>query len=342
MSRKHRTTSIGVTTVSGVIALIGLVAAPAAADPQGSGGPLQRYEQLSSQADRLNEQINQAQVEVQTMRARASLAQADVARANDALASALAQENGFRKQVDQLTAASFAGAHVSTVSALLTSTSAEDFLAKAEDLNSLAVDDDAVLHQFRTAVSAAKTAETRAEHDRGAAKDAADTAQALVGRLTAQKARLRQQIDQVENALHALSPQQQTGLATDTGPAGTYVAPAGIAGRAMQIALDQVGKTYVYGGAGPDHFDCSGLILYAYAQAGKPGIPHSAAVQQGMGVAVSRANLRPGDLVFFGSPAYHDGIYVGNGLMVDAPHTGAVVRVEPLFTGYSGARRLSG
>jgi cell wall-associated NlpC family hydrolase len=324
----------------GLLALTGLVAAPATAAP--ASDPLQRYEQLSSQADRLNEQINAAQVEVRTMRARASKAQADVTRADDALAAALAQENRFRGHVDQLTAASFAGTHVSTLAALLTGTSAKDFLAKAEDLNSLAVDDDIVLQQFGTAISAARAAEARAGHDRGAAKDAADTAQALVGRLTNQKTHLRQQINQVEDALHALSAQQQTDLATDTGPQGTYIAPPGIAGQAMRIALDQVGKTYVYGAAGPDHFDCSGLILWSYAQAGRPGIPHSAAVQQGLGVAVARADLQPGDLVFFGSPAYHDGIYVGNGLMVDAPHTGTVVRVEPLFDGYSGARRLSG
>jgi cell wall-associated NlpC family hydrolase len=342
MSRNHRTTRIGIATVGGVIALIGLVAAPAAADPPGGSGPLQRYQQLSSQADRVNEQINQAQVEVEAMRARESKAQADLVRANAARAAALAQESRFRLQVDQLAAASFAGAHVSTLAAVLTGTSAKDFLAKAEDLSSLAFDDHAVLRQFGNAVSAASSAETRAEHDRGAAKNAADAAQALVGHLTAQKAGLRQQIDQVEDALHALSSQERANLATDTGPQGTYIAPAGIAGGAMRVALDQVGKAYVYGAAGPDHFDCSGLILFAYAQAGRPGIPHSAAAQQGLGVAVSRADLRPGDLVFFGSPAYHDGIYVGNGLMVDAPHTGAVVRVEPLFAGYSGARRLSG
>jgi cell wall-associated NlpC family hydrolase len=108
----------------------------------------------------------------------------------------------------------------------------------------------------------------------------------------------------------------------------------------MKEALAQRGKPYQFGGAGPNVFDCSGLVDYAYALAGRPGLPHSAAALQGMGVAVSRADLRPGDLVFFGSPAYHVGIYVGNNEMVNAPDSGSVVRVETIFSGYSGARRL--
>jgi cell wall-associated NlpC family hydrolase len=71
-----------------------------------------------------------------------------------------------------------------------------------------------------------------------------------------------------------------------------------------------------------------------------PGLPHSSAVLSTMGVAVSRADLQPGDLVFFGAPVHHVGIYVGNGLMVNAPNFGEDVQVEPLFSDYSGARRL--
>jgi cell wall-associated NlpC family hydrolase len=108
----------------------------------------------------------------------------------------------------------------------------------------------------------------------------------------------------------------------------------------MAIALNQRGKAYELGGDGPSVFDCSGLVEYAYALAGMPGLPHSAAAQQQLGVPVSRAGLQPGDLVFFGYPAYHVGIYVGNGMMVNAPTTGQVVKVEPIFGGFSGGRRL--
>jgi cell wall-associated NlpC family hydrolase len=162
----------------------------------------------------------------------------------------------------------------------------------------------------------------------------------VLAQLNAKKQQLHKQITKVDEALHSLSSAQQESLNTDVGPQGSYVAPSGVAGQAMQEALAQRGKPYRFGGAGPNNFDCSGLVDYAYALAGMPGLPHSAAALQGMGVSVSRSQLQPGDLVFFGSPAYHVGIYVGNNEMVNAPETGEVVRVEPLFSGYSGARRL--
>ncbi len=90
---------------------------------------------------------------------------------------------------------------------------------------------------------------------------------------------------------------------------------------------------------GPDSFDCSGLTQYAWASAGVQ-LDHYTGSQWTAGVAVSRANLRTGDLVFFYSDHHHMGIYVGNGLIVHVPHTGDVVRMAQLANmPYSGARR---
>ena len=78
----------------------------------------------------------------------------------------------------------------------------------------------------------------------------------------------------------------------------------------------------MYGGSTPSGFDCSGFTMFCYAQIGI-GLPHNAAAQQASVAAVS--SPQPGDLVFFGYPAYHVGLYVGGGSMIHAPHTGAVV-----------------
>ena len=333
----------GALAASVVIAAVGMTSAQAtAAPPSGSTStdPVQRFQQLSKQADQLNEQINNAQVDLRNKNAQVAKANADVAAARRAQQAAQAQEDRFRGQVDKLADASFEGARLNQLSALLTGTSARDFLNRATDLQDLAADNFAALDQFSRAVSAAKTAEQRAGRDKAVAQRAASAANAVLARLTAQRRQLQAQITKVNEALHSLTSAQQESLNTDIGPQGTYVAPPGVAGQAMQAALAQRGKPYRFGGAGPGSCDCSGLVDYAYALAGMPGLPHSAAALQGMGVAVSRADLQPGDLVFFGSPAYHVGIYVGNGEMVNAPATGEVVRVEPLFSGYSGARRL--
>ena len=107
----------------------------------------------------------------------------------------------------------------------------------------------------------------------------------------------------------------------------------------------QIGKPYRWGATGPDSFDCSGLVRFAYAHAGL-SLPRTSRQQWSAGRHVQVADLRPGDLVFFAHdpdrPAtiHHVGMYVGQGLMVHAPHTGALVRVDAVRPGgYAGASR---
>ena len=106
-------------------------------------------------------------------------------------------------------------------------------------------------------------------------------------------------------------------------------------------ALSQLGVPYRWAGASPSGgFDCSGLTMWAYAQVGV-SLPHNAAAQHGMGTPVDRANLQPGDLVFFNGDN-HMGLYIGGGQFVHAPHTGDVVKISNLdgYPGYNGAVRI--
>jgi cell wall-associated NlpC family hydrolase len=125
---------------------------------------------------------------------------------------------------------------------------------------------------------------------------------------------------------------------TGTPAAGTS-SPA--AARALTWALARVGTPYRWGGSGPDGFDCSGLVQAAYAVAGI-GLPRVAQAQFDAGPPAT-GGLVPGDLVFFGAGAHgvdHVGIALGDGLMVDAPHTGADVRVEAIWSdSFVGATR---
>jgi cell wall-associated NlpC family hydrolase len=112
---------------------------------------------------------------------------------------------------------------------------------------------------------------------------------------------------------------------------------------AVSTAMAQVGDPYVWAAAGPNAFDCSGLVQYAYASAGI-SLPHSSSMQSGMGTAVSRSELEPGDLLFFYSPVSHVGIYIGNGQMVHASTSGSPVKVSPVdyMPSYNSARRIAG
>ena len=110
-----------------------------------------------------------------------------------------------------------------------------------------------------------------------------------------------------------------------------------------QVAVDtaeaQLGKPYVYAGSGPDSFDCSGLTMYAWAAAGV-SLPHNADAQYQSLPHVPIDALEPGDLVFFGSPIHHVGMFVGNGTMIEAPYTGVNVRYHTIYrSDYAGAAR---
>ena len=122
----------------------------------------------------------------------------------------------------------------------------------------------------------------------------------------------------------------------------TVTAPSWGAKVAVWTALGQRGDPYVWGGAGPSSFDCSGLTQYAWGRAGVY-LPHSSRMQSTMGYPVSKSSLLPGDLVFFYSPVSHVGIYTGNGQMVHAPTSGDVVKVGSIDSmgGYAGARRVA-
>ena len=125
-----------------------------------------------------------------------------------------------------------------------------------------------------------------------------------------------------------------------SGGGGTVVDPGG-SGHSSVVGIAQryLGVPYVWGGASPSGFDCSGLTMYCYAQIGI-GLSHGATDQQRASHPVSLGALQPGDLVFFGSAAYshHVGIYVGGGSMIDAPHTGAVVRYDSIAGAWIGGR----
>jgi cell wall-associated NlpC family hydrolase len=169
----------------------------------------------------------------------------------------------------------------------------------------------------RAAIAAARAAAARA-----AALAAARAAAARAAALAAQQAAVTQAAGSFGNQ-PVVPPPVQLG--------------SGGAAVAVHWALAEIGKPYVWGAAGPDSFDCSGLTQFVWAKAGVY-LYHYTGDQWNEGVHVSRNQLQPGDLVFFYPDISHVGIYVGNGMMIDAPHTGAYVREEPVWWNvYDGA-----
>jgi cell wall-associated NlpC family hydrolase len=189
-------------------------------------------------------------------------------------------------------------------------------------------------HYLHVASTAALLSDQLAAHKRavllGARRDAAE----------ARASRLRKLLDSARARLGEL----QNGPSLATLPLGVA---GGSTNGVVSLALQYLGVPYVWGGATPSGFDCSGLVQYVYAQLGV-SLPHNTVAQWHDPIAVSipRSQLQPGDLVFF-NRLDHVGIYIGGGYIIDAPHTGAYVRIDSLSDGwfaanYDGAKRIVG
>jgi len=253
----------------------------------------------------------------------------------------------------------------STLAVLLGSTSFEDLLNRVEAINSTSQQDASIVRQitsFRAAIQRHRIElrTAHAEQQRVVAQKAAQK-RAIESKLAARRqllssikgeiarmkaAELAQQRQLAAVARSRLTGQtvpvvEGVGVGAST-PEGSTVAPPNVHGGVVGIAMRYLGVPYVWGGASPRGFDCSGLVVYAFAQIGV-SLPHSSYALFGMGTPVSYDQLQPGDLVFFAG-ASHMGIYIGGGQFIHAPHTGDVVKISPMSGWYAstfaGARRV--
>ncbi|WP_139320602.1 NlpC/P60 family protein [Saccharomonospora sp. CUA-673] len=315
---------------------------PPVAQQPAESDALQRYYDLSERAEKLNEEHLRAQEDLEAKQDELRQANRQLTGAQQAKKRAEADEERYRVDVDRFAGASFAsGSQMNRMSALLTGDSAQDFLERSSALDVIAADRNKALSKLRGAVDSAAAAEKQATDARNKASAAEDAAAELENDISERKDRLDEQIAEAEEAAGLLNEAESASLQDVGADPGEVTAPGAAAQTAVNAALGKRGSPYVYGATGPDTFDCSGLTSWAYQQAGV-SIPRTASSQQsGAGTPVSRDQLAPGDLVFSGSPAYHVGIYVGDGQMVHAPTTGDVVKVSPLQDEYSGAVRVA-
>jgi cell wall-associated NlpC family hydrolase len=311
--------------------------APAAAAPGSAADAKTLVEQTGAQLAQIDEQVHQAELVVAQQQQAAADAAAQAAAAQAAV-------DAYEPQLRAIAQSGITGHTQSRVAAFLTSESASDLVDQMTTLDMIAAHVEGV-------ISAVAAAQAQADAAQAAADQATAQAQASLAQLQEQQQQLQQQADQYEADFQRLSSAEQTQVTTAlAGPslsapdADLIVSgvPSEVIATAIRTALAQVGKPYVYGASGPNGFDCSGLTSFAYAAAGV-SLPHSSAAQSRLGVAVSRSDLQPGDLVYFYSPVSHVGLYIGNGMMVHARTYGQPVAVTSVdLNGYAGARRVVG
>jgi cell wall-associated NlpC family hydrolase len=336
-------------------ACVTLVALPGSASAEPSVGQVtQMVAAASHRLEVVSEQVNQARVELTKQQAAAH-------RADHSADVAQSRLKVMRGKVRQIARAAYTSGDVSRVDVLLTSRSPEELLSQMGTLDVIAGHQVDVLRQASTSARDAQRARAAADRAERAARKTLDSITAKQAQLSSQVADYKAEYARLTAAQKRAVARQVAGKAVKAAPAvaapaalaapaaaaPAVAAPVAAGSRAAQVAvqtaLAQVGKPYVWGASGPNAFDCSGLTMYSYAAAGV-ALPHSSSAQSGMGVPVSRSQLQPGDLVFFYSPVSHVGMYIGNGQMVHASTEGTPVQVVSLdsMPGYNSARRIAG
>ena len=322
-------------------------AGPAAADPASDNptAALERLSELSRKSEQTTEAMHNAQIDLDSklavQRDAESRHEQDLRRLDEARAR-MAQ---YQPAVDRLTVANYQGGRVNRLFAVMVSDSPQQLLDQMSTLNVLAVDTAAKVGKFKEADDAASAAEAASRKSSHEARTATEHARSISDGLQRTQSDLQGQIDEVTEAFAALSRAEKDTLAGSSFPPGYDPATIlkglvpGSNTSALQAALTQVGKPYEWGATGPDGYDCSGLMVWAYRQIGKP-LPRSSQAQAAAGTPVRKQDLLPGDLVLYYSDASHVGMYAGNGNIVHASTFGVPVKVAPLDAyPFYGARR---
>jgi peptidoglycan DL-endopeptidase CwlO len=301
-----------------------------------------QLDSLNTQAEYASEAWNKASDELTSTNLKVQSAEIDLANARAALAL---QTEILDKRINSI----YKDGSLSTFEVLLDSKSLGDFVARIKFLNVIGLNDANLAGQLR---SQKDLMERQLEVLQGQQA----RAQQLEFELKARKIEAEQSIADVEkltksaqgdlsailNQEAAVQQTRQAALVSSirsgTNKAGIVATP----GSPVETALAYLGIPYVWGGATPSGFDCSGLVMYVFAQHGVT-LPHYSGYQFLQGLHIALTDIQPNDVVFFGNPVHHVGLYIGGGYFIEAPHTGAFVRIAKLATrgDIAGVRRYA-
>jgi peptidoglycan DL-endopeptidase CwlO len=354
-----------------VICIALVAAVPAFGDPSISSKRAEA-QQVLAQLQQLSDQLEQARSQYSAATAQLEGIRRDLRENRRALSVAQQNLKMSRRVIAQRLVTLYMSDQTSTLEVVLGAGSLDEMLNQLDSASSVTSLDAKVIGQVKgfrkafdesgRALAIARVRQQRVVDVRAAARNAIQSKigqeNQLYSTIKGEIARIvaAQQARQLQmaNEARARAAEQQrvaqqeaqdtvVGVSAVAPQSETVVAPPSTHGGVVGVALSQLGTQYVWGGAAPGGFDCSGLVMWAYAQVGV-SLPHSTYAQYGMGVPVSRDQLQPGDLVFFDGLG-HVGIYIGGDQFVHAPHTGDVVKISSLDEGwytstYVGARRI--
>ncbi len=344
VKRRHRAGALGIAAVlATIIALPQLANADPIADKQAQANAIAaKIDQLNLTIEHNAEAANAASIELDNLNQQVADAQAKVA---DAQAQQAQHEAEIK---DYAVNAYVHGADAST-EALAIGNDPNDVGQRQGYLTAAAGNRQQLIDQLRASeedlkiqVAQLNDAKNKAaakaqdlQNQKAAANAALQEQQALYNQAQGELATLVKQAQEKQAADNAAAAQARAkaAAASGSGPkdiSGPPPAVSGGAGAAIAEAQRQLGKPYVWGAAGPDSFDCSGLTQWAW-RAGGVSLPHFSGAQYAATTHISMGSIQPGDLIFYESPDQHVALYVGGGQIIHAPHAGSVVKYDSLY-----------
>jgi peptidoglycan DL-endopeptidase CwlO len=308
----------GLAAAAAVLALV-----PAVASVAQTTAPTPGLTTLVAKAKQLEFEINAQSEQYDGLRIQLGRAQADAQVAEKAIARTQAALAVGQQAMARLAAESYMNAGLDPTLQALTTGNPQQFLSQASTITEID-------QSSGDEVSMLSSEEVQALRDRQTADQQLAAVNALEAQMNAKKEAIDSKIDQVNSA----AMKQAMAIFTRTGQFPDITIPTAntVGGLALQAALTRRGDPYVWGAAGPDEFDCSGLVVWAFAQEGIT-LPHYTGDLWNSGVHIPLNDLEPGDLIFFFADISHVGIYLGDGLMVDAPDFGETVEVQAVYWG---------
>jgi cell wall-associated NlpC family hydrolase len=347
-----RAAALGLTSLALGAALFAGPAMTASADPAVTVADAKaQIEQLQVDAEALDQDYLAVQQQVDASKADLAQKQQD--------AQAQAQKvDALRKQVGQAALAQFQDRNVDTAAQLFLDSDTEGFLSQMSTIEKVGSNQNRVLQDFQqqraSLADLQKSRQTelvaleKKQTDLATLKAGSDKklteAKAVLAKLTTEQQQTLANQDQQQTADAQTLAESALGTTPDTSDASSTSTTSTAAGSAkgeaaLAWARKQLGKPYRFGATGPNAFDCSGLTLGAWKAAGV-SINRTSQAQFRNGQAVAKSDLQPGDLVFFYSGISHVALYVGNGIVLHAPHTGSNVKYAKLDSmPFAGARR---
>jgi cell wall-associated NlpC family hydrolase len=316
-SRLGRPSRLGSIGALGVAAALILPTAGADASPKPSAATTQKkLTKLNSQVDKLVNQYDKTKTQLDA-------AKKQVKGLNSQVAAEQRVYQGLHARVAQIVAAAYKNGTLDSTTALLAAKNPDAALDQMSAFTQLTNNRSQELKAFLDSTQ-------RLRRDQAQAQSALDAVAHRAAALKKQTATVQKAVDKQKALLRQIGQSANPG---SSGSGGTYNGPAsGPARVALQYAYAQLGKPYIWGGTGPRGYDCSGLTMMSWRAAGVD-IPRIVPDQYNATHHVAKANLQPGDLVYFDSMG-HEGIYVGGGQFIHAPHTGSVVKLDSMSNPY--------